>query len=216
MTYFNLKYTVGFCCLIMFGMQAMSANAGNSKGPNEHARKWNQFADDVLALHQKLVEKIPTTKKTLIGGYPGNPDYYKEETYTSKKTGKVISIVQWENKNPKNMHTIQVNVYNDQGIIVRDYTAAYLPDYRNAPTQTLISVHNYNGELHAFRTYDATGDRIGEQCRGKLNKQNVFIVLDEDEIAAAEGGDSKVMEQADYKACFKGLSVKVGKFLKPQ
>ena len=75
--------------------------------------------------------------------------------------------------------------------MIRDYVAAYLPTYRNAPTQTLVSLYSYNGDLKAYRTFDATGDRINERCEGTLNGQDVNFMLDEDEIIAALGGFSE-------------------------
>jgi len=210
----KFKFLLGFLFLCLISSPAVMA--ASVKGDNAHARKWNKFADDVLKLHQKLIKKIPVSKKTRLGGYAGNPDYYREEIYTHKKSGKLISIVQWEKKNPKNLHSIEVYVYDKKGRVQRDYIAAYLPDYRNAPSQTLISIHKYNGQLHAYRTYEATGDRLVDRCEGKLNKEEVNLILDEDEIAHAEDGLTNTMEQADYKACFKGLADEIGKYIKPQ
>ena len=194
-----------------------SAHAEKMRGDNEHSRKWNKFADDVLALHYKLTKgKKGIEKKTSIGGYATNKDFYNEEKFINKSNDQVISTVQWERKNPKVMHFVEVNVLDNKGRIIRDYSAAYLPEYHNAPTQTLINLHVYNGKLHAFRTYDAGGDRIGEQCSGKYKGKDFFLLLDEDELYAAIDGNSDAMEQAEYKACFKGLQEEVGKFIKPQ
>ena len=210
----NLSLFTGFLLVLLFCTP--TAMAASAKGDNSHARKWNQFANDVLGLHKQLTKKLPVSKTTKLGGYAGDPDYYIQETYTHKKNGKLISIVQWEKATPKNLHAIEVYVRDKQGRVLRDYSAAYLPDYRNAPTQTLVSIHKYNGDLHAFRTYEANGDRIVERCTGKLKDQEINFILDEDEIAHAEAGMTDVMEQADYKACFKGFPVEAGKYVTPQ
>lgn len=186
------------------------------KDDNKHTRTWNAFADNILKLHQILIEGKDVKVKTRIGGYSGTPDFYREEKFINKKTEKVISIVQWEKENPKKMHTIEVFVYDKKGRVSRDYAAAYLPTYRNAPTQTLVSLHQYNGKLHAFRTFDATGDRIVDRCEGTLKGQEVNLLLDEDEIYEAQSGSSNAMEHPSYKACFKGLPNEPGKYLTPQ
>ena len=210
------KYRWYLSILMAMFFVSSVAIAAKVKGDNEHARKWNKFANDVLQLHKQLTSKTKTEVKTQLGGYSGNPKFYKQESYYAKSNGDLISVVQWELKSPHHMHSIEVFVRDKKGRILRDYSAAYLPDYRNAPTQTLVSLHAYNGELHAFRTFEATGDRIVERCTGKLNGEEVNFILDEDEIAQALDGESDVMEQADYKACFKGISDKAGKYLTPQ
>jgi len=210
----NYKWYLGVLMTMFFISSA--SYAAKIKGDNEHAKKWNKFADDVLVLHKKLIDKIPTEKKTELGGYAGNPKYYKQYSYYAKSNGKLISVVQWELKNPHLMHSIEVYVRDKDGRVLRDYSAAYLPDYRNAPTQTLVSLHTYNGDLHAFRTFEANGDRIVERCTGKLKGEVVNFILDEDELAHAEDGLTDVMEQADYKACFKDMPADGGTYITPQ
>jgi len=186
------------------------------KSDNEHARKWNKFADDILALHNQIIKQKDLDKSINVGGYFGNPDFYIEEAYTDKKSGELVSRVLWERENTDNLHTIEVFIRDAEGRVIRDYVAAYLPSYRNAPTQTLVSLYKYNGNLTAYRTFDATGDRIGERCEGTLKGKEVNFLLSEDEIIAAMHGHSDRMQQPDYRACFKGLSKKPGKYLKPQ
>lgn len=203
-----IGFIIGACLI------STAAQAEALRGNNEHARKWNKFADDVLALHNDLIEAKEVKKTSKVGGYSGNEKFYIEENHYDKKTGKLISRVRWERKNPDVLHTIEVNVHDKQGRVVRDYVAAYLPNYYNAPTQTLINLHNYNGDLHAFRTFDAGGDRIGEQCSGKHNGKEFFLLLDEDEIYAALDGYSNDMDQPAYRACFDGLPEEVHQYVK--
>lgn len=199
--------------LIAFDSVALADDS--LKADNEHARVWNKFADDVLALHKKLTSEIKHTVKKRVGGYFGQEKFYNEEAYYDKKN-RLISRVQWERENPESMHTIEVFVRDKSGRVIRDYAAAYLPTFRNAPTQTLISFHAYNGKLHAFRTFDASGARIVERCTGKLGKQEVNMILDEDEIYEALDGESGRMEQPDYVACFKGIPEEAGQYVQPQ
>jgi len=183
-----------------------------AKAPNRHIITWDAFAKNVLALHRKLISEVPVIKKTKSGGYAHRPDFYIQNSYFNARTHKLISQVQWEKAHPGTLHTIEVYLYDGQGRVTRDFTAAYLPDYYSAPTQTLISLHNYNGDLHAFRTFDASGYRIDEGCRGKYLGRDVEIILDEDEI----DDGSPVMQSPEYKACFDGIQTKAGKYLIPQ
>lgn len=202
--------------LLVFTFGRFASADESIKVDNVHVRTWNKFATDTLALHEKLITEIPHSVKTKLGGYAGKPEFYKEDSYYAKNNDKLISRVQWERENSANLHAIEVFIRDVQGRVVRDYTAAYLPAYRNAPIQTLVSFHEYNGELHAFRSFDASGDRIVERCTGTLKGKDVNLLLDEDEIYAAIEGRSNVMEQADYQACFKGMPQAPGKYLSPQ
>jgi hypothetical protein len=182
------------------------------KAPNKHILTWSAFANNTLSLHRKLIGDGQVIKKTKTGGYAEMPDFYVEHTYFDPKTKNLISRVQWEREQPDQLHTIEVYLYDEKGRVVRDYAAAYLPNYHTVPTQTLISLHNYNGDLHAFRTFDASGYRIVERCTGTHNGKEVNMLLDEDEIADG----AAVMQTPAYKACFEGVQEKAGKYLIPQ
>ncbi len=198
--------------LLLFGA---AQAAEPMKEDNVHVRTWNAFADNVLQLHYQLVNNgKKTTVKQTTGGYANRPDFYKQEEYY--QDGRLISAVRWEIENPRQMHTIEVFIHDDKGRVIRDYTAAYLPTYRNAPSQTLITLHSYNGKLHAFRTFDASGYRIVERCDGTLHGKPVTILLDEDEIDEFEGDPDSIMGTEAYKQCFAGLQLEAGKYLTPQ
>lgn len=184
------------------------------KEDNQHVRSWNAFADNVYQLHQKLSQVDGVSTKTRIGGYAGMPEFYREERFYIGE--RLISKVQWEKAQENVLHSIEVFIHDDQGRVIRDYIAAYLPTYRNAPTQTLISLHRYHDQLHAFRTFDASGYRIIERCIGQLEAREVNILLDEDEIDAALGDPNSIMASAEYQACFGDLQVEAGKYLLPR
>lgn len=200
------------CMLLTLGLACSASADTPNKKVNKHILTWQAFAKNTLSLQRKLISEQPVEKKTTIGGYEGMPDFYIQDSYYNAKTHKLISQVQWEKANPKQLHTIEVYIYDDQGRVIRDFTAAYLPYYNRAPTQTLISFHHYVGELHAFRTFDASGYRIDEGCRGRYQGHDVEFILDEDEIA--EG--SPEMKSELYKICFEGVRKKAGKYLIPQ
>ncbi|MDH5179853.1 MAG: hypothetical protein OEZ39_02815 [Gammaproteobacteria bacterium] len=194
-----------------FTVQA-AENPGSIKVDNQHVHNWNNFANNLLVLHQQLVKQHPLIIKTKTGGYADQPEFYTEESFYHKETGKLISRVQWEKANPDRMHTIEVYVYDDKNRVIRDYSAAYLPTYRNAPTQTLINLHAYNGETHAFRSFDATGDHILDRCTGNYKGEEINILLDEDELYAELDG---MRLEPYYKHCVKGLPVRAEKYRTP-
>jgi len=205
----------GICLAVMFFSSQSIADQKVNLGKS-HAQEWNEFAGNILKLHEQLIRQTEYTVKSINGGYAGMQEFYREDAYYDRNSNQLISRLQWEIEKPENLHTIEVYVRDQKGRVTRDYTAAYLPTYRNAPTQTLVSFHAYNGKLHAFRTFDASGARIVERCTGKLGQEDVNMLLDEDEIIAGLQGDSKVMEQNRYQACFKGLPEEPGKYLTPQ
>ena len=183
------------------------------KGDSHHARVWNKFAADSLALHKKLTEGKNFKVKKSIGSYANVKDFYTEYQYIDN--GKLISQVQWEKDAPSVLHTIEVFVRDAKGRVLRDYMAAYLPFYHNAPTQTLISFHHYAGNLHAFRSFDATGDKILERCTGTdVKGQEVNFLLDEDDLY---NDPDEIIGSKEYNNCFAGLKQdKLGKYIVPQ
>ena len=202
----SLVLMVSFVSIPVSATEAM-------KGDNKHVRVWNKFAKDTLALHKKLTDGKNLEVKTRVGSYANVKDFYVEHRYFSE--GKLISQVQWEKDDPKTLHTIEVFVRDKKGRVIRDFMAAYLPFYHNAPTQTLFSIHHYSGNLHSFRSFDATGDMVLERCEGKDNKgQVVNMLLDEDDLI---NDPDDLMRTKDYDNCFKGLKQNVlGKYTIPQ
>ena len=195
----------------------MSADSGNRmRVDNEHVRSWNAFADQLLSLHKSRIQGKQIIETEHSGGYRNDPDYYREVTYKDKKTGKVLSIIQWETDNPDVVHSIEIFIHDDQGRVIRDYSAAYLPGQRNAPVQTLINLHHYNGGLHAFRQFDVSQDVIYEYCAGEFNGQQQKLRLFEDDLAATDDKTRALLESPLYKACFEGISAHPGKYIKPQ
>lgn len=203
--------------VLAFGLAAGAHAAEQSKyamtEDKTHVRTWNDFADECLALHKQQVANREVQEKTRLGGYADRPEFYKEHTYFDANSGAMLSRIQWEKDNPGRMHTCEVYVRDNQGRVVRDYAAAFLPDGRNAPVQTLINLHNYNDGLHAFRQFDASGDRIYEYCEGTLKGKAVQLRLFEEDIYGPSG--TAMMSSPEYAACFDGLPNKPGEYLQP-
>ena len=201
--------------MIFFSVQAAPASEA-LKEDKSHVQIWNGFANSILELHGDISSKQGLRKEVASGGYAHDPDFFIEESYYLKDNGKLVSRICWEKDNPGKLHTIEVNVLDNKGRVVRDYSAAYLPEYRNAPVQTLINLHYYNGYLHSFRQFDAGGDLIYESCEGVYQGKDVQIHLDEDDLFGSADDEDQTMKTAVYKACFDGTSKRVGVYINPQ
>lgn len=177
-------------------------------------RQWNQFSDKVLALHRATLARVEHRKEVRTGGYTGDyfndPDFYIEETYFAKSDGRLLSKVQWEKDHPQNVHVLEVNVYDERNRLVRDYMVAYLPWGRNAPIQAFVNLHVQADAVKGFRQFDASGERIYEQCDGRINGRNVSIALNSHQIVPP------FTEQKDYRYCFAELPLEAGAFLDPR
>lgn len=185
----------------------------------DHVSRWNNYTLQLHALHQAQVTTQKVRKESRTGGYAGRPDFYREHRYYAADGGHLLSVVQREVENPENIHSIAVYRRDDQGRVIRDYSSTYLPDYRNAPTQTLAFQHHYPPGVHAYRAFDASGELLDERCEGEIDGKPVMIMLDIDEIDAARGQryqeDSGIMTTAAYRHCFEGLPETADALLPP-
>lgn len=192
-----------------------SDNPTPLKADNTQIMQWNKFAEQVYVLHKKqIINKAVVTKKS-VGGYAQYPEYYIETNYFDKKTGLLLSRIQREQKNFNNIHLIEVFIYNEDNRLIRDYMAAYLPEYRNAPIQTLINFHYSDNELRSYRQFDASGNRIYEQCQGSHFDTKFMISLEEHEIPNNAGILPASVSNELYLACFNQLSATAGKYIIP-
>lgn len=173
----------------------------------------NAFADSLLKLHYAQLDGRKVEKKQQQGGYATHPDFYNEESFYDAATGRLLSVVQWEKDEPTRVHALEVYIHDKLGRVIRDYGVTYLPMGRNAPFQTLVSLHVYNGDYHAFRTFDAFGERVYERCE---KGEEIVLHLDEDQIIAALRSKDSVMTTPQYQTCFANLDVGAGKYLTPQ
>lgn len=207
MFYKKLFYTI----LLLLLIPTVSA-IESMKGDSKHAQVWNKFANDTLSLHKKLKKNKKLDVKSSKGSYANQKDFYLEQRYY--ENGHLISQLQWEKDQPTRLHTIEVYVRDKKNRVVRDFMAAYLPHYRNAPSQTLVSFHYYNRALHAFRSFDASGSIVLERCEGKdKHGKEIHILLDEDEL---ENDPDNLIGSKVYKNCFSGLKQKkLGKYIIP-
>ncbi len=178
---------------------------------NAQVLAWNRFAKGLYDAHRHAVSKRPLRKEERVGGYHRRPDYYREESYYDVGTGRLVSRVRWVRENPSLMHTIEFYVYDKAGRLSRDYGAYYLPDARNAPVQTLINFHHRENDLHAFRQFDASGERLYEKCRGTWFGEPVSIDIEEPLVATP----ARLTTSEAYTACFGFLPSSAGTHVDP-
>lgn len=191
-------------------------DAGPVYSESQHERVWNRFAEQVFSLHERQLAGREIQERSRIDGYAGRPEFYREVEYTDADSGALLSRIRWVRERPGTIDVIEVFVRDRQGRVVRDYTVAWLPDYRSAPSQTLISLHAYNGGLHAFRTFDASGERLHERCQGESRGQPVYLEVDQDMFYDARLDPGPIFESEAYRRCFGELPSSVEGFLPPR
>ena len=197
---------------------ALNANATRVNEDLPRAEKWNKFADDLYTLHQQRIKGRDVYTEEENGGYGGlrgDLEYYREVRYYDRKSGRLLSNIKRENKNPDNIHIIELYIYDEQGRIKREYTAAFLPTHRKAPYQTLINIHQYVDDLHGYRQFDASDDRLFESCAGKYFDEPVRILFDEAEIPDSSSQILDEGERQAYLACFEGLPKTAHPYINP-
>ncbi len=201
--------------LSVIGFQAQAAERGQQTVDNQHVKRWNEFSDKLLAMHKELLATRDLKETTRIGGYRGNPNFYKEHAYHDAKTGKLLTRIHWELQNPDQMHVLEVFLYDKQGRLSRDYTVAFLPGFRNAPSQTLVTLYNYNGKLKAFRNFDANDEITYESCEGDWKGKHIDFSFEDYEIIDLQqkGG---IGDSPEYKACFEPIPYTAKAFLPPK
>ncbi len=198
----------------------------NKPGVRENTtqvKTWNKFADDLLTVRTHLQKKYTTHSTKTSADYGGSFSQgmgYTETSHFNKGNGHILTRVRHQRITPgdsRNGHInyVEIYIYDKSGRLVRDYLAAYLPGYRNAPIQTLINFHKNVDDLNAFRQFDASGRRIYEQCTGEFFNETVDISLEDYEIPNHAGELTDTFVREAYRACFDGLPVSASSYLNP-
>ena len=176
------------------------------------AVQWNRFAEEVYQLHLKNIAAQPVRSEESVQAYEGDmaKNYtYRETLYFVAGSGKLLSKLQAHQDDPNKRYYLEVNVLDSQGRVARDFIALYLPWSLKQPARTLINLHAYPGELHAFRQFNASGQRVLEICEGKLQGKRVSLLFEELEL-------EKTPEASEaYRTCFAGLPMQAGEYLSP-
>ena len=199
--------------LLACSLIATAASAQVVTG-ERRAAQWNAFADALLEVHHAHSAAGSTASSERLGGYAGRPGFYREVSYRDAG-GQLVARVQWEREAPDLLHAIELNFHDAHGRLLRHYAASYLPDHRNAPQQTLIGLHDYPGELAAYRQFDASGELLYEQCRGRFGQEEVNLALEPWDLPYAPGNGGNDASVAAYAACFTGLPASAADYLDP-
>ena len=164
---------------------------------------WNGFVDKLYRLHKKTLDEHDYYTIERIGGYGGrtnNLEYYREVHYHDRKTSQLLSIVKWALAYPFGIHMIDVFAYDKEGRLKREYSATYLPSRHTSPSETLITLHYYKGNLHSFREFDASNIHLYEQC-SNIEDDSVIFAFHYEDIPDSLSELEKDKQEA-YRACF--------------
>lgn len=204
-----------FLLMLITPLSLAQSKSQSMTEDSQHIQRWNRFFDSLLELHQQYMHNREIETKESIGGYADQPAFYREVYYYDKKAKRLLSHIQWERQPPQQAHLVEVYIYDAQGRVDRDYLAAYLPESRNAPIQTLINLHQYSDDLHSYRQFDASGNRIYEHCERGAKNQNILIQLDEDDILLYRRGLNQAVNRKLYQRCFADLEETALNYLQP-
>lgn len=199
--------------LAAFSVWAADAQIKQMDVDEDHVTSWNRFAGKAYDLHQRQIAGRAVHQTEVAGTYNGTAARgysYKEISYHDARTGLLLSRVRVDRDRPKILHIVEVFLYDEQGRVARDFAALYLPWSQNAPMRTMINVHQYNRDLHAYRQFDASGERVYEQCKGMHAGEKVDISLEQQEIGPVTTASDA------YQACFAGVQQTAGVYLSPQ
>ena len=209
MLFSHLPIRLAALLYLLLPVSLWAAEPGAMKEDKGQVSSWNRFADDLYALHQRQIAGRAVRQEEKLGGYANLPDFYRQVKYFDADSGVLLSEIQWESEHPERIHSIAVFRHDEQGRVLRDYSATFLPEYRNAPVQTLVFLHQYPQGVHAFRSFDASNELLYERCEGSFEAKPVSISLDIDELEAAQGERYRdqrgILTEPAYRHCFGGL-----------
>lgn len=169
----------------------------------------NAFAENILRVHRHRLKTGDVRQTSRIGGYARMPEYFNEVEYRDRATGRLLSRIRWIRDRPDTAQMLELFVHDDKGRVSVDYYVSYLTDFRNAPIYALVNVHSYDGDVHAFRQFDSSGDVLFERCEGRYLGRIVDVSLDEGEMPPSP----KRVAPEIYLACFGTLPTTPGPVL---
>ncbi|MBU2582839.1 MAG: tetratricopeptide repeat protein [Alphaproteobacteria bacterium] len=198
--------------IVTFAWPAAAAERSNDLTVDDTTTgKWNVFVERLVRVHEHLIKTHNVATEERSGGYSGLPEFYRQVSYLDRETGLLLSRIRFEQAAPETIHTIEVFFYGQDGRLLRDYSARYLPGFRNAPIQTLVSLHGYDSDLSAFRQFDASGAWIYERCSGTWFGKVVDISNEMPDV----GTSPSLAASEEYVACFGMVPFRAGAHLNP-
>ncbi len=161
------------------------------------------FHKAVYALHEEQIAryKIRTSEET--GKYNGEAAAgyrYRITSYYDAETGRLLSRIQRDADLPEAIHIAEVNIYDSNGVLIRDYFTSAPPWRPTHPSHAYLNLHHYSGKLHSFRQFELNGQVNYEFCEGELDGARVRISLDWSDIKPANTASPA------YHSCFDGMN----------
>lgn len=169
-----------------------------------------EFHRAAYALHEQQIARHAIRTEETSGKYEGvaAAGYrYRITSYYDAGTGRLLSRIQRDAQVPEAIHMIEVNIYDADGRLVRDFFSSAPPWRPLHPSHAYINLHNHNGQLHSFRQHALEGEVNYEFCEGELEGKPVRIAL--------SGTDEKTLASPEYRACFDGMSKDWARYTTP-
>ncbi len=163
-----------------------------------------KFHQALYELHLQTIGDKQLRLVESVGQYNGSAagDYrYRDTRYYDAASGHLLSRIIRDADRPDAIHIAEVNIYDSNGRIIRDFGSIALPTAPAFPVKTMINFHQYNKGLHSFRQFDTEGTITYESCNGLFENRKVNIALDGTDISPV------ATSTAEYKACFNGIDM---------
>ena len=161
-----------------------------------------EFHRAVYALHLKQITGQAIRTEEESGAYQGvaaRGYRYRVTRYYDAASGRLLSRLQRDAELEDAIHIAEVNVYDADGRLVRDYLSSAPPWRPAIPTHAYVNLHHYNGRLHSFRQFELEGRVNYEACQGEFDGKRVRIAHDASDRTEA------IVSSPVYRACFDGL-----------
>lgn len=208
-----MRYPMITLIALITALAGQTSGAQSMQPKQDQVQQSNAFVENLHKLHRQQIDGKKIRETEALGGYKDLPQFYREVSYYDAASGRMLSRIQWERDNPERIHAIEVYVYDNQGRVARDYSAWFLPRFRNAPRETNINFYGYADGVRAWRQFDVFGNRVYEKCNAG---EQVLVELWGDDISRAQDDPKSVMHGADYRRCFETLATTPGKYVVPQ
>lgn len=169
-----------------------------------------EFHRAVYALHEQQLARHTVRTEETNGTYEGVAAagyQYRITSYYDAGTGRLLSRIQRDARLPEAIHIAEVNVYDADGRLVRDFFSSAPPWRPIHPSHAYINLHHHNGRLHSFRQFELEGQVNYEFCEGELEGKPVRIALSDSE--------KKILASPEYRACFDGMSADWAQYTTP-
>ncbi|MBT9589755.1 MAG: hypothetical protein IV089_02365 [Thiobacillus sp.] len=181
--------------MILFTLCVSQAAAAEPSRPDFH-RLVHALHEQQLASHTvRTEEESGAYNGTAAAGYR-----YRVTRYYDAKTGRLLSRIQRDAKVSVAIHIAEVNIYDANGQLIRDYLSMAPPWKPLHPSNAYLNLHHYNGKLHSFRQFELDGQVNYEFCEGELGGKPVRISLPWDDM------NKESTSTPEYRACFDAMS----------